>query len=429
MFTKLLNGLGFYTRGQVSSILGEPIDQVLPELQQLPEWAGGLLAQHRRRQAGFADACAAEPNNEEVQSDGQMPLQDLRRLLLDLNTLHASLRNKPGSQWDGTLDLVRAAINACARLPGHPESRQDDIRAALHGVVKLCDYATRDPQSWHDDALHLLHALLPLIQAKQDQLCPNLSGCTMEFVRPRLERSLSEFSKELLFEQVQERSRIRELYLAELFEGIEEVSVPVGAVNEETGHANAVDLLFVSAMARQRKARRLFEIGTYMGRTSYHLTYASEDAVVTTVNLPPEADPRWGPYLQIYFRGRERAAQIRQVWADSTRMDTTPYRAQMDFVFVDGDHSYEAAKADTGKALEVLAPGGMIVWHDYAAKSPGVCRFFEEFTQKQPVFRIRKTCLLVHIDGVDPLSFSPLPMRPSKEQKVLRKKLAGGKAA
>ena len=40
----------------------------------------------------------------------------------------------------------------------------------------------------------------------------------------------------------------------------------------------------------------------------------------------------------------------------------------------------------------------------------------EEFTQERPLFRIRKTCLLVHIDGVDPLTFQPHAMRPSKKQ-------------
>jgi hypothetical protein len=97
----------------------------------------------------------------------------------------------------------------------------------------------------------------------------------------------------------------------------------------------------------------------------------------------------------------------------------------MDFVFVDGDHRYEGVKADTGKAFEVLAPGGMIVWHDYAAKSPGLCRFMEEFTQQMPLFRIRKTCLLVHIDGVDPLTFQPYPMRPSRKQPWARMPSAG----
>ncbi len=291
-------------------------------------------------------------------------------------------------------------------------------RIGLYACRQIAGMAGRfSPEGTCRLAAVLLHAVRPNPLGAATELARWPDAMLKEEAR----LALIQLSKDLAFQQAQARSRIRELYLAEIFAEIEEISVPVGAVNEETGHANATDLLFVSAIARWKQARRLLEIGTYLGRTSYHLTYASEGAVVTTVNLPPEADPAWGPYAQLYFRGREREAQIRQVWADSTRLDTTPYRGQMDFVFVDGDHGYEAAQADTVKAFEVLAPGGIIVWHDYAAKSPGVYRFFEEFTRERPVFRISKTCLLVHIDGVDPLAFESIPMRPSKEQRNRRK--------
>lgn len=225
------------------------------------------------------------------------------------------------------------------------------------------------------------------------------------------------YSQEVNFALLQEKSRIREIYLNELFAGIEKVCVPIGAINEETGHVNHVDLLYVNAIARHLQCRNLFEFGTYMGRTTYHLAQATEGVIVTTLNLPPEADPRIAPYLGIYFRGTDREPFIRQIFADSREFDTTPYRHEMDFIFVDGDHSYELVKNDTAKAFEMLAPKGVIIWHDYAAKSPGVVKFFQEFTQDQPVFRIKNTCLLVHLDGVDPLTFTPHPMRTSLENK------------
>src|SRR5262245_12822641 len=56
-----------------------------------------------------------------------------------------------------------------------------------------------------------------------------------------LTTAVDELQKETAFREAQARSRIRELYLAEIFQNIEEVEVPVGAVNEETGHSNAVD--------------------------------------------------------------------------------------------------------------------------------------------------------------------------------------------
>ncbi len=311
-------------------------------------------------------------------------------------------------------EILRFARSVDERRELRPELLPEGALDCFRKMIRLCVNLHDRPTDERDDSLRWVDAALDLAMPRRSHHIAGLHAYPVELFRKTFERAADELSRQLAFQQSQARSRIRELYLAEIFGGIEEISIPVGAVNEETGHANAVDLLFVAAMARHHRSRELFEIGTYLGRTTYHLTYASEGAVVTTVNLPPEADPKYGPYQQIYFRGRPRAEQIRQVWADSTMLDTTPYRGRMNFVFVDGDHSYEAVKADTRKAFEVLAPGGIIVWHDYAAKSPGVCRFMEEFTQERPLFRIRKTCLLVHIDGVDPLAFPPYPMRPSK---------------
>jgi predicted O-methyltransferase YrrM len=210
-----------------------------------------------------------------------------------------------------------------------------------------------------------------------------------------------------------EGSRIKEVYPTDLFPQLEAVSIPVGAINEESGHSNQVDLLYVAAMAKARGAVNIFEIGTYQGRTTYHLAAASPNARVTTLNLPPEKDPSVAAFLGIVYKGTDKENQITQLFADSQEFDPNPYTGQMDYIFVDGDHSYELVKNDTEKALVMLKPGGMIVWHDYAAKSPGVVRYIKEFSQSRSVFRLKHTCLIVYIDGVDAMAFQPSARRPS----------------
>jgi predicted O-methyltransferase YrrM len=237
-----------------------------------------------------------------------------------------------------------------------------------------------------------------------------------QLLQSYIQRKRQEQAQEVRFTLLQKKSQIIEVYLSELFPGIEKVWIPVGAINEETGHANHVDLLYVSAIARHLQCRNLFEFGTYLGRTSYHLTYASEGATVYTLNLHPDKDSRVAPYLGKYFHSTDREPFITQILGDSREFDTTPYRKKMDFIFVDGDHSYETVKNDTIKALEMLAPGGTIIWHDYAAKNPGLVEFFKEFTQDQPLFRIKHTCLLLHLDGTDPLTIELSKMRPSLGQ-------------
>jgi predicted O-methyltransferase YrrM len=210
-----------------------------------------------------------------------------------------------------------------------------------------------------------------------------------------------------------EASRINEVYPTDLFPELEKVSIAVGAINEESSHTNQVDLLYVAAMAKAREAVNIFEIGTYQGRTTYHLAMASPNARVTTLNLPPEKDPSVAAFLGIMYKGSDKEKQITQLYADSREFDPTPYTGQMDYIFVDGDHSYELVKNDTEKALVMLKRGGMVVWHDYAAKSPGVVRYIKEFSQSRSVFRLKHTCLIVYIDGVDAMAFQPPARRPS----------------
>ena len=208
-------------------------------------------------------------------------------------------------------------------------------------------------------------------------------------------------------------SRMKEVYPTDLFPGLEAVSMPVGAIHEETQHPNQADLLYVAAFAKVRGARNIFEFGTYQGRTTFHLTMAAPDAHVTTLNLPPEDDPSVAPFLGVMFKGTDREKQITQVFADSRKFDPAPYAQSMDYIFIDGDHSYELVKNDTEKALVMLKPGGMMVWHDYAAKSPGVVRYMKEFSEQRPIFRIKHTCLTVYLDGVDATTFAPPPRRKS----------------
>jgi hypothetical protein len=68
--------------------------------------------------------------------------------------------------------------------------------------------------------------------------------------------------------------------------------------------------------------------------------------------------------------------------------------------------------ADSLRAMQLVRPGGVVLWHDYAAKSPGVVRFAHDFAKaRQPLFRIKHTCLLCLVEGVDAMTFAPAPMR------------------
>lgn len=224
------------------------------------------------------------------------------------------------------------------------------------------------------------------------------------------------FQAEIGFEDFLRRSNIRELFCAEVFEGIGDIALPLSFSNEASHHANHMDMLFVVAIAKYRYARRIFEFGTYLGRTTCGLASIDESVLVHTLNLPPDEDPRYGPYIGQLIKKSPYQSRIQQLFCDSRKFNVDPYLNSMDFIFIDADHSYEGVKNDTEKAFQMLAPGGVVIWHDFASKSPGVYGYLYELSQERSLFRIRNTCLVLYIDGVDVLTFMPAKIGAQLEE-------------
>lgn len=123
----------------------------------------------------------------------------------------------------------------------------------------------------------------------------------------------------------------------------------------------------------------VFEIGTFRGRTALNFALNSpEDCVVYTMDLPTEgreesmeqtnrADARIieESLTGCEYRGTDMAPKIVQVLADSTTFDFSPHYGKIDMVYIDGAHHYEAVLSDTENALEMVKPGGYILWDEF----------------------------------------------------------------
>lgn len=123
-----------------------------------------------------------------------------------------------------------------------------------------------------------------------------------------------------------------------------------------------------------------FEIGTFDGRTTLNMAANTPDeAIIYTLDLPCEQvnatkfslDPfeRFAVLKEtsgIRYRGTIWERKIQQLYGDSATFDYTPYRGEIDFVFIDGSHTYEYVLNDSRNALTLLRNGkGTILWHDY----------------------------------------------------------------
>ncbi len=148
----------------------------------------------------------------------------------------------------------------------------------------------------------------------------------------------------------------------------------------------------VSALLRlleRDPPRTVVEIGTGWGGTLFLLSRAAApDALLISVDLPPSEGgyPRWRERLYREFRhGRQELALIR---GNSTRdaarrMVVEELDGRMiDFLFIDGDHSYAAVKRDFELYSSLVRPEGLIALHDIVEGDEGlvgdVPRFWKE---------------------------------------------------
>jgi len=147
--------------------------------------------------------------------------------------------------------------------------------------------------------------------------------------------------------------------------------------------------------------RALLEIGTAAGGTLFLLTrVAADDARVVSVDLP------FGPFgsgygrssallYKAFARAEQRLTLLR---ADSRDPETARRMAgaldslTLDFLLIDGDHSYEGVRADWERYGPLVRPGGLIAFHDIVPGPVedvgGVPRFWRELRREHDVEEI-----------------------------------------
>jgi len=140
---------------------------------------------------------------------------------------------------------------------------------------------------------------------------------------------------------------------------------------------SVAELALMALVTRALNPRRVFEIGTFRGRTALNFALNSpDDCIVYTLDLPPltasdhlgVADQKIAAMRKpgVDFEGSDVERKVIQLLGDSCTFDFSSYLGQMDLVFVDGGHTYELAANDTRSALQMCRPGGVILWHDFA---------------------------------------------------------------
>lgn len=126
---------------------------------------------------------------------------------------------------------------------------------------------------------------------------------------------------------------------------------------------------------KEIKPKFVLEIGTANGGTLFCFSRLAErDAVIISIDLP--GGPFGGGYpnwkSKIYKSFGIRNQKIYLIRGDSHRLETYQMvlsilnDSKFDFIFIDGDHSYNGVKKDYELYSKLVKTGGIIAFHDIA---------------------------------------------------------------
>ncbi len=127
------------------------------------------------------------------------------------------------------------------------------------------------------------------------------------------------------------------------------------------------------SMVKKCNVKSMIEIGTYNGGTLFFFTHTvSKDALIISIDYP---DVRFGGgygnwRTSLYKSFKLPMQQLYLVNADSHERRTVDKvnailnGFKVDFIFIDGDHSYEGVKKDFEMYSPLLENNGMVAFHD-----------------------------------------------------------------
>lgn len=147
------------------------------------------------------------------------------------------------------------------------------------------------------------------------------------------------------------------------------------------------EILGLLGLLEQLQPRIVVEIGTASGGTLFMLTHvAASEATIVSVDLPggrlggaaSAVRHRYPPWRTRLYEGFAVDDQrVRALRADSHDPSTVDEvrrhlsNAEIDFLFIDGDHSYEGVLRDFELYSPLVRKGGLVAFHDIVPSGPG----------------------------------------------------------
>ncbi|NTB05218.1 class I SAM-dependent methyltransferase [Agrobacterium tumefaciens] len=152
------------------------------------------------------------------------------------------------------------------------------------------------------------------------------------------------------------------------------VNMPLTQFRMEVHDAKVLQQLY-----RAFRPKHHLEFGTWEGFGA-RLCLQNSEAHVWTLNLPEgekDAEGRslysdasgvtdGGNRIGRLYREAGLASRVTQLLIDSREFDTSAFDSDFfDTALIDGGHTADVVANDTEKALQVVRPGGLVMWHDF----------------------------------------------------------------
>jgi cephalosporin hydroxylase len=149
--------------------------------------------------------------------------------------------------------------------------------------------------------------------------------------------------------------------------------VAILAIEKKGATQKIIEFTSLLRLLKRRKLRIVVEIGTAQGGTLYTwCTISNSDALIISIDLP--GGPFGGGYtlndikrLKKYKKNNQKLWFLRK---DSHKQETKDKLAEIldgrkiDFLFIDGDHSYRGVRKDFQLYSSLVKQNGLIVFHD-----------------------------------------------------------------
>lgn len=176
--------------------------------------------------------------------------------------------------------------------------------------------------------------------------------------------------------------------------------IDIRAIDAVDGNVSERELLAICRLVKDDRPERLFEFGTFDGRTTLNMAVnGAPNAMVYTLDLPSSAvavsvapmhrhEVHYAnkPVSGGRYRGTDAASRIVGLEGDSGTFDFSPYYGSIDFIFIDASHTFAYVVNDSLHALNMIGPaGGTIIWHDYG-RWDGVTSALNELRKKHQSF-------------------------------------------